>query len=236
MSFDAFAKVAGASATGGGNNIRDGVYEMMVEKVHMQSGHTGQCFIAEFRVLSASSNGAVDEKGHPVVPNAPGSTCSLVCNLTKFENAAGNAKAFVANALAGLGVTEDKITPEVLGWVCSESNPLRGLRVTDETYRTVNKGRSNPANAGKSLTLNKWKPIAQSKEIVEQQRAWLDKTPPKVDTAAQPSAAAALPAGFGGQAQPTAPAPAPTPQTQPTAAPAASPPTGLGGILPGFLK
>lgn len=229
MSQGAFAKVAAASATGGGNNIRDGVYEMMVEKVHLQHGHTGECFIAEFRVLKSTANGAVDDSGRTVVPNAPGSTCSMVCNLTKHESAAGNAKAFVANALAGLGVTEDKITPDVLAWVCSENNPLRGLRVIDETYQTVNKGRSNAANAGKKLTLNKWKAITQTKEDVEKQRAWLDATPPKVDTSAAVSSPATLPA-----TQPQTQAAQPQPQTTAPAQPAV--PAGLGGILPGFLK
>lgn len=227
MSAGAFAKIAAASATGGGNNIRDGVYEMMVEKVHMQSGHSGECFIAEFRVLKSSANGAADDRGNPIVPNAVGSTCSMVCNLTKHESAAGNAKAFVENALAGLGVTADKITPDVMAWVCSENNPLRGLKVIDETYRTINKGRSNSANAGKPLTLNKWRAITQTKADVEKQRGWLDSTPPKVD--ASPSASS-TPVQVAPSAAPVqAPAGPPLGGVQ---APSGPP---LGGILPDFL-
>lgn len=192
MTTGAFAKIASASATGGGNNIRDGVYKFLVEKVTIQKGHTGESFIAEFRVIESAATGATDERGNPVSPNAPGSTCSMVANLTKHESAAGNAKAFIVGALAGLGYTEEQITPEVMGYVCSEKNPLRGLAVIDETYRGVNKGRSNPANAGKPLTLNKWKAISQTEEDVQKQRAWLDANPPRVDTAAQQPAAAAV--------------------------------------------
>jgi hypothetical protein len=218
MSTGAFAKVAGASATGGGNNIRDGIYKLLIEKVHIQTGHTGECFIAEFRVIDAQSNGALDERGNPIMPNAVGSTCSMVANLTKHESAAGNAKALVIGALAGLGYTEDQVTPELMGFLCSEKNPMRGIAVIDETYRGVNKGRSNPANAGKPLTLNKWKPISQTEDDVKQQRAWLDSNAAKVDTAAQKPAAEAV-----------------KPAVQAATQQVASTPKPVGGILGGFL-
>lgn len=217
----AFAKIAGASATGGGNNIRDGIYKLMVERITIQNGHTGESFIAEFRVMESQPNGAADEQGRPVLPNAVGSSCSMVANLTKHESAAGNAKALICGALAGLGYTEAQITPEVMAYVCSENNPLRGLLVIDETYRGVNKGRSNPANAGKPLTLNKWKPVAQTEDQVKTQRAWIDSNPAKVDTAAQAQPAARQP-------EPSMLAQAPAP----AAAPAAKPP---GGLLSGML-
>lgn len=234
MTAGAFSKIATASATGGGNNIRDGIYKLLVEKVHMQTGHTGECFIAEFRVIESSPNGALDEQGRPVVPNAPGSTCSMVCNITKHASAAGNAKAFVVNALAGLGITEDKINAETMAYVCSENNPLRGLAITDETYRGVNKGRENPANAGKPLTLNKWKPIAQTEADVNAGKAYLDANPPKVDAAAAAQTANA--AALFQQVQTAQPASQPVVQPTPAPTPAAQPakPAG-GGILGGIL-
>jgi hypothetical protein len=186
----AFAKIAGASITGGGNNIRHGNYTFLIEKVEIDTKFGGEMFIAEFRVAEAEANGAVDEQGRPVVPNAVGSTCSLVCNLTKFENAKGNALAFLVGAMGGLGYTQAQVTPEVIGEVTSARNPLRGLAVRDETYAGVNKGRANPANAGKPLTLNKWKSIAQTAEAIAQQRAFLDGNSAKVE-AAQPFAAPA---------------------------------------------
>ena len=215
MSKGAFAKVAGAQATGGGNNIRDGVYKLLVEKVHIQDGHSGECFIAEFRVIESQANGATNEHGQPIVPNAVGSSCSIVCNLTKHASAAGNAKAFVVAACAGLGYTEAQITPDVMAYICSEKNPLRGLAVTDETYRGVNKGRDNPANAGKPLTLNKWKPVAQTEDDIKRQAAFLDANAAKVDSAA---------------AQP-----APTTNTLTQAATPSQPVAGSGGGLLGIL-
>lgn len=216
MSKGAFAKVAGASATGGGNNIRDGVYKLLVEKVHIQDGHSGECFIAEFRVVESQANGAVNEQGQPIIPNAVGSSASIVCNLTKHASAAGNAKAFVVAACAGLGYTEAQITPDVMAYICSEKNPLRGLAVTDETYRGVNKGRDNPANAGKPLTLNKWKPVAQTEDDIKRQAAYLDSNASRVDAGA------------------SSPAPSANTLTQAAAQPA-QPTAGTGGGLLGIL-
>lgn len=169
-----FKKIAAATATGGGNNIRDGRYKFLIEKCHIQEGHTGTCLIAEFRVMEAAASGALDEQGKPVIPNPVGSTCSMVCNVTKHESAYGNVKAFVQGALGGLGYTPDKIDDQVLAEVFSDANPLRGVAVIDETYRGVNKGRANAANAGKPLTLNKWKSIAQTQEEVQAQAQYLD--------------------------------------------------------------
>jgi hypothetical protein len=231
MSAGAFAKIAQASATGGGNNIRDGYYKFLIEKVTIQAGHTGESFIAEFRVIEAASSGQVDERGHAIQPNAVNSTCSMVCNLTKHASAAGNAKAFVVGALAGLGYTEDQITPEVMGYITSEKNPLRGLAVIDETYRGVNKGRDNPANAGKPLTLNKWKAIAQTLDDVAAQKAYLDTNAAKADVQTTPAPAA--PATGGNLTQFTPPTPAAPAAPQAPAAPAPAPK--LGGILGGML-
>lgn len=187
-----FKKIADASATGGGNNIRDGIYKFLVEKCAIQNGHSGVCFVAEFRVMESAPNGAVDEQGRPVVPNPVGSTASMVANLTKHESAAGNIKAFVQGALGGLGYSPDQITEELIGEICGEGNPLRGVAVIDETYRGVNKGRANAANAGKPLTLNRWKSVPQTEEDIEAAKAYLDNnaaksaapaTTPVMDTA-----------------------------------------------------
>ncbi len=218
----AFKKIADASATGGGSNIRDGLYKFLVEKVTYQKGHSGEVFIAELRVLESSATGAVDEQGRPVIPNAVGSSCSMVCNLTKHESAAGNAKAFAVAALGGLGFPAEKIDEDMLMRICGPTNPLRGCAVIDETYRGVNKGRSNPANAGKPLTLNKWKSIAQTGDDVKTARAYLDSNAAKVDNtppAPMPAQAAApvqAPAAAPAPVQ-AAPAPAPTPSASASA-------------------
>ena len=179
-----FKKIADASATGGGNNIRDGIYKLLVEKCSIQNGHSGVCFVAEFRVMESSSNGAVDEQGRTIVPNPVGSTCSMVANLTKHESAAGNIKAFLKGALGGLGYTEDDINDELIAEVVSDANPLRGVAVRDETYRGINKGRANAANAGKPLTLNKWFAIEQTQDEIAEGASFLDKNAAKADVAA----------------------------------------------------
>jgi hypothetical protein len=204
MGFESiFKKIADASATGGGSNIRDGIYSFLIEKCSIQNGHTGVCFVAEFRVMESSFNGALDEQGKPVTPNPVGSTCSMVCNLTKHESAAGNVKAFLQGALGGVGYTPEMINDELISSVVSADNPLRGAKVVDETYRGVNKGRSNAANAGKPLTLNKWKSVSQTEEDIAAGRKYLDDnaaraevapaTKPAMTLAAQPSAAAETP-------------------------------------------
>jgi hypothetical protein len=216
MTTDAFSKIAGAQMTGGGANIRDGSYKFLIESLKvLQNGHTGQSFIAEFRVVEATPSGLNDEQGRPIVPNQVGSSCSMVANLTKHEMAAGNAKALIVTAAAGLGVTEDKVTAEFMGRVCSEQNPFRGVAIIDETYVGTNKGRTTPANAGKKLTLNKWKPIAQTQENVKAQRAWLDTNAAKVEAPAMfaTPAPVAAPVAAPVQAPVTTAAPAPVTST-----------------------
>lgn len=221
----AFAKIAAASATGGGNNIRDGIYRQVVEKFFVSEGHTGTCVIAEFRVKEARANGAVDESGRPVVPNSVGSSCSMVCNITKHSAAAGNAKAFAQAAaqsllgqswpefLANVGEDGKRLFPDeesALAWLAGADNPLRGAEVQNETYRGTNKGRDNPANAGKPLTLNRWRPVDMTEEQVNENRRWLDSSVASADVAA--SAPASAPAAAAPPAQaPAAPAPSTTP-------------------------
>ena len=186
-----FKKIAEASATGGGNNIRDGIYDLVVEKcVLNDEAHSGTCFIVEFRVLKSQSAGVLDEQGKPVVPNPEGTTCSMVCNVTKHESAYGNLKKFLVAALGGMGYTPDQITDDLIKQMfVDEPEMLRGLVVHDETYRGINKGRANAANAGKPLTLNKWSPIEQSEEDMEAMKKWLS-TPAAIETAAKPTATA----------------------------------------------
>ena len=217
-----FGKIAGASASGGGNHLRDGNYVLLVENVMLEKKFGGETFIAEMRVMQATPNGELDDKGNAIVPNKVGSTASLVCNLTKHESAAGNAKAFVLGVLAALGYTEEQITEQLMVEVCDKKvQPLRGMGVECRTYRKVNQGRVNEANKGKPLTLPRWYPIAQDKPSIKAQRAYLDANKAGTDsaTAAAPPAAPAVPP----QAQPEPVAPTPT------AAPTV--PSGLSSIL-----
>lgn len=212
MSTGAFARMSAAKPSEGGNIIKDGNYKFLIEKVIINNGYNGEAFVAEMRVMEAQANGATDEQGRPVAPNAVGTTASVICLFKQGDIAFNNAKKVLIAATGGLGYTEEQLTPETMAYLCSEQNPLRGVAVICETYRGVNKGRSNPANAGKPLTLCKWKPIEQSEDDVKAQRTYLDAT----------SAKAATPAAVA----PAVAAPAP----QPAAAPKP-----LGGILGGIL-
>jgi hypothetical protein len=171
--------------TGGGNNIRDGIYKLLIEKVTLQELQGGDTFIAEMRVLESRSNGALDEAGKTITPNAQGSSVSLVCQIGKFESAAGNARKFMVNAAMGLGYTQEQVDEEMIARICSEANPLRGVALACETYRTTNKGRHNPENRGKIMTLPGWKPIlGQSEEDLKKAIAYLDANASTVDSGA----------------------------------------------------
>lgn len=235
----AFSKITTATTSGGGTPIRDGIYKFLVERAFMNNGHNGECFIAELRVLESSSNGATDDLGKPVIPNPAGSQASLVCNITKYDAAAGTAKKFITAALEGLGYTLETLgdriaqaqgrqkgsAEDAIAYVCSESNPLHGVMVHDQTYQSLNKGRYNTANAGKKMTNHNFGHIQQDEAAVQAQRKYLAENKPKVDTAAQAQLAAAVATAVAPQ-QSTEPF---RPTVQPARQPAAGSP--LGGIL-----
>jgi hypothetical protein len=213
----AFAKIAGSSASGGGNFFRAGNYMLLVESVMLDKKFAGDTFIAETRIMKAEPNGEVDEKGAPITPNKVGTTASLVCELDKHDSAGSNAKAFALGVLGALGYTEEQITEQVMTEICDKRiQPLRGFAVEMRTVRKINQGRKNEANKGKPLDLPRWYSVAQTKENIKEQRAWLDANKPGV--AAAPAAA---------------PAPAPTPA--PAQTPVANTPAPAGGVLGNLL-
>lgn len=170
---DVFSKIANASATKGGNNLKDGKYRLIVERMLLNTGHSGTCFIPELRVVKA------EKSEQDVEPNAPGSTVSCVWNVTKHASAPGNVKAFV---LAVLGIDE-ATTPaaqmqELLSRAVGAEQILRGMEIDCATFRRVNKGRDNPANAGTVMTLPAWQHITgQTQESITRNRATLDGAP-----------------------------------------------------------
>ena len=226
----AFAKIAGSSASGGGNYFRAGNYMLLVESVILEKKFAGDTFIAECRIMSATPNGELDEKGNPIVPNKVGTTASLVCELAKHDSAASNAKAFALGVLGALGYTEEQITEPVMVECCDRrAQPLRGMAVEMRTVRKTNQGRKNEANKGKPLDLPRWYPVQQSKEDIKAQRAWLDANKP--GTASQ--AAAAAPAAVAQPAPVVQPTVTETPATTPTVANTPAPTGGLLGSLLG---
>lgn len=217
-----FKQIGTANASGGGTYIRDGRYKFMVEKVHLNEGYSGACFIAELRVLEAEATGEVDEKGAPVQPNKVGSSCSLVCNLKKHESAAGNAKAFAIGVLGGLGYAPEAVGEQILAAICGPNNPLRGAILKDQTFR---KPIRTGANAGKPITLHKWESIAQTEADIKNGRAWLDANAAVADVQPQQSVPQAAP---GSTEQPQV-------AQQPTQANPTQPAPAVGGMLGSFL-
>lgn len=201
-------KIAEAKPTQGGNFIVDGDYTYLIERIGLSDGHAGNCFIAELRVLESKKTEA------DVDPNPAGSSVSFVQNLTKYENAPGNVKAFM-NALYGLeeGQVPAEQAQQILAHAIGEGNPCRGMKVRNSTYRKMNQGKANPANRGKMMTLNKFIHVpGQTVETIAQGKAQLDNT-----SAVSPTSPPAA----------VVPAPTAAPQTQ-VATPAI-----LSG-LPGF--
>lgn len=225
----ALSKIQAATPTGGGTNIRDGRYLYFIERVvYNEKGHNGPAYIVEFRVVESEANGDVDEKGAPTIPNAVGSSCSMVCLLDKHESAGGNAKACVLGALAPLGYVEAQITEPLLLDLASAANPLRGIAIRNETRRGWNKGRAVAANAGKPLTLNSWKSVAQTAENIMAQRAWLDANASQVEIPVRPATIAQATAPVVQAA--VTPAPAVVAQPVAVAAPQPAPaPVATGG-------
>jgi hypothetical protein len=206
---DVFGKIAAASATKNGNNLRDGKYRLRIERFVLNTGHNGTCFIPEFRVMEA-------QKTEPdVEPNQPGATVSCVWNVSKHSSAPGNVKGFL---LAVFGLNEASVPPdkmrELTAAAVGADQPLRGMEIDCTTIRRVNQGKENPANRGMVMTLPTWQHVAgQTQESVTRARA-------ELDGAATAAAAPAAPAA------PTFP---------PPSAPAETPPA-AGGFLAGILK
>jgi hypothetical protein len=206
------AQIKDAKIFGKGSNIRDGKYVLMIESVTEKQNQKkeGQ-FIAEFRVIKAEAIGeyeiAADGKStttKPVVPNAPGTSCSFV-QVSKHDSATSNIKGFLLGALSALGYTEEQIDGPLYDEATGENQPLRGLLVGCETIRTLNQGKTNPANRGNILVLPKWSPIEQNEADIIAGKKFLDENKAKA-----PAVEAAKPAP-----ESTAPVvevtPAPTP-------------------------
>lgn len=188
-------KITSAQATRGGNWIRDGKYRFALERLEMHEGEDNTSFVIELRVKSSQ------KVRDDVEPNAVGSRCSSVYNLTKHKSAPGNTKAFMLAALAGLGIPESAFSAKWIKEATSDLQPLRGLLIDDETYRKAIKSGDNK---GKEITLHNWITVAQTPAQLAASRAELDSTADVPDpnsengpaASAEPSMAATL-AGLG---------------------------------------
>lgn len=186
--------VKDAKASGSGEFIRDGIYVFLVERIIEQKGYEGECCIAEFRVVTAE---ALDEK---VKPNPPGSTCSVIYNVTKNREAAlGNIK----KLMMGLyGVAEDEVSEELYGATVGDANPSRGMLIGCRTRRVINKGKVNPANRGMEMTVPGWETVEQDEASVAKRCAELDAAAAKAASAANDAAKAKTDAAPAATTQP----------------------------------
>lgn len=191
-----FNKIASASASGGGNYMRDGKYLVAVWGLELASKFSGPTHIAELEVLEAEASGEKDAKGNPVEPNAVGTRMSWVQLLDKHISAAGNVKAFY---LALDGCTESEMPMErlageydasgnctkqgILDIATGKAQPFRGMKIRIETYRKDTKDKS------KTLVLPRWSFVSQTPEEVESMRHMLESAEAKKPQTPAPAAA-----------------------------------------------
>lgn len=169
---DIAKKIAESDARGGGNWLKDGRGVLVVKALKFDNMEGGDTFVAEMLVESSESYpDAKDDKGQPVIANAPGSTVSYVQQLDKFKSAFSNTKTFI---LALMGEDESAVKPEdfaaAFEKLCSKENPARGMRIKYSTFRKLTKAKD------KSLTLPVWEHVTQTADDIAATRAKLEGT------------------------------------------------------------
>lgn len=180
-----YSQVAEAKATGGGEFIRHGAYTFMIKKVWIDKGYNGVCFKAELETVKSEPQdiaAGMTEPGEQVGPSNPnkvGSGPIYIVNLSKGgkegASAFGNVKAFLL-AADGTPEAEFNSDPEkfknFMKQATSAANPLRGVLMTDRTFRKITQ---SGKNAGKPFTGHNWGHVpGQTAESVKANRAMLD--------------------------------------------------------------
>jgi hypothetical protein len=105
--YDVFDAIAKASASSGGENLKDGKYVLVISEVLLQSGFKGNSFIVRFHVAcSEPLPGYFELGGQPVAAGTPGATqvlphaagsapsCAWVLN-PEVPNSYANVKSFM---------------------------------------------------------------------------------------------------------------------------------------------
>jgi hypothetical protein len=191
---DILDKIANASATKGGNDFRKGSYRLIVDRITLEKDRKGVSMVVpQFRVKTAT------KMEQDVEPNPVGSSVRCVWRLDK-DASPGNIKELV---LALVGADEATTPAEAVkaatAQMLSPEQPLRGFEIDCTTIVRINKGRDNPANAGKEMVLPGWQHVpGQTAESVAANRAGLEGTAPVENVTPvtpPPSAPAAAPSG-----------------------------------------
>ena len=162
-------KIAEANVSSGGNNLRDGKGQLVLQKFELTTGFNGERAVFEFVVVSSQKkNDVVSVKTGEkldIEPNAPGSTVSIVNMLGKHDSAFGNTKGIVL-ALWGEAETSNEELLAVMQMML-DSGAGVGRVINYDTYRKETK--ENKVE----IVLPKWFSVEQTDERVEQMKAWL---------------------------------------------------------------
>lgn len=160
-------------ASGSGDYITDGDYDLLIENLIMrEGGYKGDSFVAEFRVEKA-------ERLEPdVAPNKVDSNVSYARVLKDDFNyqlmmslmyAVGTATGDDLDDMStdpAKGETKSELE-KWLEYCCSKEQPCRGVRIHARTYRTKTK-------AGDIITAVRWSAKEQEGEEIAANRAKLD--------------------------------------------------------------
>lgn len=166
---DLINKIATSTASGGGDFLKDGIYELLITKIKIaekakKEAFKGDMFVVEFFILAAEQDAANPD----LKPSKQYSTASFVVNLTNNLSAPGNVKGFVINLL-GVEDADAEEIGKTLEALIGETQPGRGMRLRDETYR-----KGIVSKPGQTMTAHRWIHIEQTSDEVAEWRKKID--------------------------------------------------------------
>jgi hypothetical protein len=133
-------------AGGGGDNLRDGIYSTIVEKVVCDKMHNGLCIVIAVRILSAQ---AVRED---VKPNAVGSTVRFVLNFDDSRTKDVAPKNWRQFLEALDGADQNTMPAEEISkhteTVANNENAYSGIALGLSSYRKMKKDKTGESVLG----------------------------------------------------------------------------------------
>lgn len=137
---------AKSRAGGGGDNLRDGIYSTIVEKVVCDKMHNGLCIVIAVRIVTAQ---AVRED---VKPNAVGSTVRFVLNFddSRTKDVAPKNWRQYLEAVDGADqntMSADEIAKHTEA-VAADENAHSGIALGLSSYRKMKKDKSGESVLG----------------------------------------------------------------------------------------
>lgn len=174
-------KIAGATTSGGGINLRDGRGRIAVKTMLLQDGFKGSRFVMEGVIVSSAKIPVTELKTGKTLdinPNEPGTDISWVQMLDEHESAFGAVKDLV---LKLYGEDESSITNEDFIATLDElttKNSALGMVVDFGTYRKVTRANSI------EIVLPKWATVEQSPDDIKAMKKWLESLTSQAQTKA----------------------------------------------------